>query len=70
MGHDFESSTKIVGERLGQDARYWLDCTKSKTELGWDLEKEFRQGVREVIEWVEENWDEIQLEPLSYIHKM
>lgn len=24
-----------IGERLGQDVRYWLDCAKAKLELGW-----------------------------------
>lgn len=70
MGDDFQSSTQIVGERLGQDARYWLDCTKSESELGWRPKVDFREGIREVIGWVEENWEAIQLEPLSYIHKV
>jgi dTDP-glucose 4,6-dehydratase len=69
MGQDFESSTRTVGERLGRDARYWLDCSKAKRELGWMPEVDFEWGVREVIEWVEENWQEIQREPLVYIHK-
>jgi len=70
MGRDFEKSTKVVGERLGQDARYWLDCTKSKSELNWNPTVDFREGIREVIDWVEENWEAIQLEPLDYIHKV
>ena len=67
MEYDFESATRVVGERLGQDARYWLDCSKAKRELRWTPQVPFEQGVREVIEWIESNWIEIQREPLIYI---
>ena len=69
MGYDFESSTRVVGERLGQDARYWLDCSKATRELGWKAPVPFEDGVREVIEWVESNWDQVVHEPLVYQHK-
>ena len=70
MGYDFDESVRFVGERLGQDTRYWLDCSKSHKELGWDPQESFDQGVQEVIEWVENNWSVIQQEPLVYLHKV
>ena len=69
MGYDFQNTSSVVGERLGQDARYWLDCTKAKEGLGWKAEVSFEDGVREVIEWIEKNWDEIKNQPLEYQHK-
>ncbi|MBT9141749.1 MAG: dTDP-glucose 4,6-dehydratase 2 [Syntrophomonadaceae bacterium] len=69
MGYDFESTTHVVGERLGQDARYWLDCSKAERDLGWAPQVPFEQGAREVIEWIESNWAAIQRESLVYIHK-
>ena len=69
MGQDFESVTRVVEERLGQDVRYWLDCGKAKRELGWVVQATFEHGVREVIEWIEANWSAIQHEPLVYVHK-
>ena len=69
MGYSFESATRVVGERLGQDARYWLDCSKAERELGWVPQVPFEQGVREVIEWIDTNWAVIQQEPMVYIHK-
>jgi dTDP-glucose 4,6-dehydratase len=69
MGHNFERATRIVGERLGQDSRYWLDCTKAGRELGWTAQVPFDAGVREVVDWVDANWAEIQKEPRSYVHK-
>ena len=70
LGADFGRSAKVVGERLGQDPRYWLDCSRAVRELGWEPKISFEDGVDEVIEWVEANWAEIQKEPLEYIHKV
>lgn len=69
LGYDFGRVTRVVGERPGQDARYWLDCAKAERELGWKPEIGFEDGVRDVINWIGECWDEIIAEPLDYIHK-
>lgn len=70
MDCPFEQVTRVVGERLGQDARYWLDCGKAERELGWKPQVSFSDGVREVIEWIDENWAQVQREPLTYQHKV
>lgn len=70
MGRDVAQVTRIVGERLGQDARYWLDCSKAERELGWKPRVSFSDGVREVIEWIDANWAQVQREPLTYQHKV
>ncbi len=69
MGCDFQKATRTVGERLGQDSRYWLDCTRAERELGWAPKMPMPQGVAEVIGWIEDNWDEIKAEPLEYVHR-
>ncbi len=69
MGVSFEKATREVGERLGQDAAYLLDATRAKTELGWRQQVSLEQGVEEVVNWVNQNWNEIQNKPLEYIHK-
>ena len=70
MGYDSESATRVVGERLGQDPRYWLDCSKAVRELGWSPRVAFNDGVKEVIAWIEDNWEAVIEEPLVYIHKV
>ena len=69
MGITFEKATKIVAERLGQDAAYVIDSSKARREFGWQPEITFEEGISGVIKWVEGNWDEIQREPLEYVHK-
>lgn len=69
LGRDVARATRVVDERLGQDARYWLDCSRAERELGWTQQIGFAEGVRDVIDWIEECWTEIVAEPLDYIHR-
>jgi dTDP-glucose 4,6-dehydratase len=69
MGYAYDESVRCVGERLGQDARYLLNCNKAAQVLGWAPREDFVPGVDEVVQWVEANWDQIQREPLAYQHK-
>jgi dTDP-glucose 4,6-dehydratase len=70
MGYDYAKSVRVVGERLGQDARYLLDCQKAAGTLGWSPRQDFVAGVDEVIAWIDANWPAIQHAPLEYRHKV
>ena len=69
MGYPFDKVTETVAERLGQDAAYVIDSTKARTELGWQTQISLAEGIAGVIAWVNQFWDEIQQQPLEYIHK-
>ena len=69
MGIDFEKATRIVAERLGQDAAYVIDSSKARQEFGWRSDITFDDGISEVIKWIQDNWDEIKNEPLEYVHR-
>lgn len=69
MGYDFDSATRSVGERLGQDARYLLDCSKARQDLDWEPQVSFEEGVQEVIAWIGSNWDQVIQESLVYQHR-
>lgn len=42
---------KYVTDRPGHDLRYAIDCAKAETELGWKPQHNFRDGLRETIDW-------------------
>jgi dTDP-glucose 4,6-dehydratase len=69
MGVDFAKVTRTVDERLGQDAAYVIDSSKARKEFGWQPEVSFDTGISAVVKWVEDNWNQIQREPLEYVHK-
>lgn len=70
MGYDFNTSTAMTSERLGQDARYVLDCSKAQSALGWQPQVPFEDGVQEVLSWIEEYWQSIVQAPQEYIHRV
>jgi len=69
MGRSFEESTISVGERPGQDAAYVIDSTRARQEFGWRPQVSLEEGISGVVRWVEDNWEQIQKEPLEYVHK-
>lgn len=69
MGYDYEQFVLPVGERLGQDAQYVLNYKKAQTDLGWLPQVPFIEGLKEVIQWLDENWSVIQKEPHVYVHQ-
>jgi dTDP-glucose 4,6-dehydratase len=48
---------QIVPDRPGHDRRYLLDSTKLRSELGWEPEIAFDDGLRETVDWYAEHRD-------------
>jgi dTDP-glucose 4,6-dehydratase len=46
-----ESLKTIVPDRPGHDRRYLLDSSRLRSELGWEPEIPWEQGLRETVEW-------------------
>ncbi len=44
-----------VADRLGHDARYAIDSTKLKRELGWEPSLQFEEGIEKTVKWYLEN---------------
>lgn len=51
----YEDLIEFVADRLGHDFRYAIDCTKIKTELGWEPKHNFRDGLAATVTWYLEN---------------
>jgi dTDP-glucose 4,6-dehydratase len=65
----FSSCTETVAERPGQDAAYTIDSAKARRQFGWAPKISYEEGLTEVIDWVEANWDDISRQSLAYEHK-
>ena len=50
-----ESLKTIVPDRPGHDRRYLLDSSKLRSELGWQPEVSFEDGLRATVEWYAAN---------------
>lgn len=54
MGAD-DSSIEYVEDRKGHDLRYSVDWTKINRELGYEPQVKFEDGLRETIQWYQDN---------------
>lgn len=70
MGKSYSSSITQVAERPGQDAAYVIDSSRAREELGWLPNIDIRTGLKEVISWIDADWEEIRNYPLDYQHRL
>lgn len=52
-----EELIEYVTDRKGHDRRYAIDPTKIQTELGWQPETKFEDGIKKTIKWYLEHRD-------------
>jgi len=53
LGMPFEALCEVTGDRLGQDGRYWLDSSAIKRDVGWEAQIDWKQGLKEMLDWVD-----------------
>jgi dTDP-glucose 4,6-dehydratase len=51
LGVPFEALCEVTGDRLGQDARYWLDSSAIKKDVGWEPQIGWEEGLQEMVRW-------------------
>jgi dTDP-glucose 4,6-dehydratase len=57
-----EKLIEFVTDRPGHDARYAIDATKIRTELGWRPRHSFEDGLRQTVRWFLDNrpwWERV-----------
>lgn len=54
LGKD-ESMIEYVEDRKGHDRRYAINFSKIKNELGWEPQMDFKEGLKETVEWYKNN---------------
>lgn len=52
---EIEKTITYVRDRPGHDKRYAIDCTKIKTELGWQRKMTFEEGLNATVDWYLKN---------------
>lgn len=52
---EIEKTITFVKDRPGHDKRYAIDCTKIKSELGWERKMSFEEGLLETVRWYLKN---------------
>jgi dTDP-glucose 4,6-dehydratase len=50
-----ESLITFVKDRPGHDRRYAIDSTKTASQLGWQAEVKFEQGMKDTVDWYLKN---------------
>ncbi len=66
---EFDKMVIVTGENFGQDALYSLSSEKIANELNWKPKISLDDGINQVVEWVNDNWEIIKDLPVEYIHK-
>jgi len=69
MKADFAKVVEVVDDRPGKDAAYLLDSSKLRKKLGWADCVGLKEGIRETIDWVDTNFEELKKQPMEYLHK-
>ena len=69
MNVRFEDTVEMAPERPGKDDAYLLDSGKMRSQLQWDAHISLEEGLRETLNWVDANLDNLKSQPFDYIHK-
>jgi len=62
----FEELAEVTEDRLGQDARYWLDSSAIRKEVGWEPLIGWEEGLQEVVAWGRAHLDVLRAWPADY----
>jgi dTDP-glucose 4,6-dehydratase len=66
MGIPFEQLCEVTADRPGQDARYWLDSSAIKRDVGWEPRIELEEGIAEMVAWGRRYLDQLRHWPMDY----
>ena len=66
----FTSIVQEDNERLGKDKNYLLNSSKLIENFDWNPEIELNDGIKETINWVNNNFSELSKLPWVYQHKV
>lgn len=56
-------------ERPGKDDTYMLDSSRLRQDLGWHPQTFLDEGMRDTLNWIDNNLEVLAVAPDSYVHK-
>lgn len=59
MNANFDEIVEVVAPRKGEDKAYTLNCSKLKN-LGWKAEIPIEETLKDIINWIKDNWNIIK----------
>ncbi len=62
----FDQICEVTEDRLGQDARYWLDSSAIKKDVGWEPQIDWNEGLKEVVVWAKKYLNQLKDWPMDY----
>lgn len=62
----FEELCEVTDDRVGQDARYWLDSSAIKRDVGWEPQIGWTDGLAEMVDWGRTYLDQLRDWPMGY----
>lgn len=69
LNMELDDLCEVAEDRDHQDSRYWLDSTLAGTDLGWQPQIGWNQGLARVRNWVAANLDQLRRQPTDFIMK-
>ena len=66
----FEELAEVTEDRLGQDARYWLDSSAIRKDVGWEPLIGWEEGLQEMVEWGRAHLDVLRDWPTDYYFRV
>ena len=67
---NFDKVVKIKDERLGKDHSYLLDSKKMRKTFDWDDKISLNSGIKDTINWVQNNFSYFSTISWNYLHKL
>jgi dTDP-glucose 4,6-dehydratase len=67
LGMRFEELCEVSADRPGQDARYWLDSSAIKRDVGWEAEIGLEEGIQEMVAWGRTYVEQLRYWPMDYV---
>jgi dTDP-glucose 4,6-dehydratase len=67
LGVDFCDLCEVTGERMGEDAQYWIDSSAIRRDLGWEPDITLEEGIAEMVQWGRTHLDALRTAPTEYV---